>query len=144
MNRHRYRLLSILLTSLLVVLSALAGAEVTAAGARPLTFAEKVVAIEAAQTTELARLDEAIATASCQADVIALQRCASYVKLASRLALCEAQLPRAVADQTVIDTLAAQIAELQARVDAQAATLPGDYHYLPLPAIAQEVPACDE
>jgi hypothetical protein len=114
------------------------------ATAKPLTFAEKVVAIEAAESTELARLEEAIAAASSQADVVALQRCASYVKLASRLAFYQAQIPRAVADQATADALAAQIAELQARVDAQAAALPDDYRFTPLPAIAQEVPACDE
>lgn len=136
MPRHRFSPLPILLSSLLAL--------ATGATAKPPTFAEQVAAIETAESTELGRLDEAIAAAGTQAEVIALQRCATYVKLASRLALCEAQLARAVVDATVADALAAQIEKLQADVDAQRTHLPAEYHYAPLAAVVQEVPACDE
>ncbi len=134
MNHRQRVLLSLLLLGCLCL---------PAAAATP-SFADKVAAIAAAETAELARLDEALARAGDQAEVLALQRCAAYVKLASRLALCEAQLDRAAPDPAVAAALADQIDELSERVQIQETSLPADYSFAPLAAIAPEVPACDE
>jgi hypothetical protein len=132
---HRHRILMSLLL--------LAGLSL-AANAAPPSFADKVAAIEAAESAELARLEAAITEAPDQAAVLALQRCATYAKLASRLALCEVQLDRTAPDPAVASVLADQIEELHAHLEALAAHLPADFSFAPLAAITPEVPACAE
>lgn len=114
-----------------------------AAGAAEPTFAHKVTAIEAAETTELARLNEALAGATDHAEILALQQAAGYVKLASRLALHESQLAVAT-DEVVRAELTGLVEDLRSRVEAKKALLPDDYTYEPLAALAQEVPPCVE
>ncbi len=112
--------------------------------AAPPTFADKIAAIATAEATELARLDQALATTADQAEVVALQRCATYVKLASRLALHEAQLAGSPQDPAVAEPLADLVEDLRTRVEAQKSSLPADYAFAPLAAIAEEVPPCAE
>ena len=114
-----------------------------AAGAAEPTFAQKVTAIEAAETTELARLNEALAGTTDHAEILALQQAAGYVKLASRLALHEAQLAVAT-DEAVRTELTGLVEGLRLRVEAKKALLPDDYAFEPLAALAQEVPPCVE
>ena len=60
-----------------------------AAGAEtPPPLSRIVAAVEQAESAELARLDAAIAASVHRDEILDLQRCAAYVKLAGRLALC--------------------------------------------------------
>ncbi len=106
-------------------------------------FAAKVAGIESAQTAELARLEAAIAAAADPAEVLALQRCATYVKTAGRLALHEARLESA-ADDSSRANLAALVEDLRARLEVQKTRLPDDYAFTPAAPAVQEVPPCAE
>ncbi|MDO9693170.1 MAG: hypothetical protein Q7W56_00405 [Candidatus Latescibacteria bacterium] len=123
----------------------LAGACVLVAPARAAApaFATKVAGIESAQAAELARLGEAIAAAADPVEVLALQRCAVYVKAASRLALHQARLESAVDDSTRAD-LAVLVGDLRARLEVQKTRLPADYVFAPLATAVREVPPCAE
>ena len=113
-----------------------------ASAAEP-TLARKITTIEAAETAELARLNEALAGTTDHAEILALQQRAGYVKLASRLALHEAQLV-VTSDEAVRVELTGLVEDLRARVEARKAQLPDDYVFEPLAALAQEVPPCVE
>lgn len=106
-------------------------------------FAAKVAGIESAQTAELARLEAAIAAAADPVEVLALQRCATYVKTAGRLALHEAQLETA-ADDSSRANLAVLVEDLRARLEAQKTRLPAEYAFTPAAPAVQEVPPCAE
>ncbi len=129
----------IISTALLVGACAFAAPAPAAAPA----FAAKVAGIESAQTAELARLDAAIAAAADPVEVLALQRCATYVKTAGRLALHEAQLETATTD-TLRANLAALVDDLRARLEVQKTRLPVDYAFAPTAPAVQEVPPCAE
>lgn len=113
------------------------------AAAAPSDLAGRIAAIEAAQAVELAHLDEAMAAANGQPEVLGLQRCAAYVKLASVLALYEAQLA-AAPDGGDAPTLAALIGDLRARVAAARELTPADYAFDPLADPEREVQPCAE
>ena len=119
----------------------LAGSLALPAVAGPPTLAVKIAAIEAAQTAELARLDGAIASTSEPAAILALQRCAAHVKLASRLALHQAQLA-ATTDEALAATLTGLVERLGDRLAATQAELPEDYAFDPLAALRPEVTPC--
>jgi hypothetical protein len=121
---------------------ALALAAGVASAAEP-TLARKITAIEAAETAELARLNEALAGTTDHAEILALQQTAGYVKLASRLALHEAQLA-VTSDEAVQAELTDLVEDLRTRVEARKTLLPDDYAFEPLAALAQEVPPCVE
>ena len=106
-------------------------------------FAAKVASIESAQAVELARLGEAIAAAADPVEVLALQRCAAYVKSASRLALHQARLESAADDSSRAD-LAVLVEDLRARLEVQKTRLPADYAFAPLETAVREVPPCAE
>ncbi|MBK9305424.1 MAG: hypothetical protein IPM94_16565 [bacterium] len=106
-------------------------------------FAAKVAGIESAQAVELARLGEAIAAAADPVEVLALQRCAAYVKSASRLALHQARLESAADDSSRAD-LAVLVEDLRARLEVQKTRLPADYDFAPLATAVREVPPCAE
>ncbi|MDO9171571.1 MAG: hypothetical protein Q7W29_07040 [bacterium] len=115
-------------------------------GAAP-AFAAKVTAIEAAQSAELTRLGEAIATAADPAEALALQRCAAYVKNSSRLALQEARLEaqlEAAPDDSLRTNLAVLVEDLRVRVEDQRTRLPAGYAFTPAAPAVQEVPPCAE
>jgi hypothetical protein len=111
-------------------------------GAAP-AFAAKVTAIEAAQSAELTRLGEAIATAAGPAEALAFQRCAAYVKNSSRLALHEAQIETAP-DDSLRANLAVLVEDLRARVEDQKTRLPAGYAFTPATPVVLEVPPCAE
>jgi hypothetical protein len=113
-----------------------------AAAAEP-TLAHKITAIEAAESAEIARLNEALAGTTDHATILALQNAAGYVKIASRLALHEAQLA-AAPDDAVRAQLTALVEDLRARLEAKKALLPTDYAFDPLVVLAPEVPPCVE
>ena len=127
-----------ILTTLLLV-SALGGSTAAA----PPTFSDRVKAIEAATTAELARLEAALATTTDAAEALELQRCAAWVKLSARLALHETQLSATV-DPEVASALEALVTDLRARVATQAKSLPADYVFAPTAATGTEVPSCVE
>jgi hypothetical protein len=121
---------------------ALALAAAVASATEP-TLARKITAIEAAETAELARLNEAIAGTTDHAEILALQQRAGYVKLASRLAMHEAQLA-VTTDEAVRTELTGLVEDLRLRVEAKKTLLPADYVFEPLAALAMEVPPCVE
>jgi hypothetical protein len=121
---------------------ALALAAGVASAAEP-TLVRKITAIEAAESAELARLNEALAGATDHAEILSLQHRAGYVKLASRLALHDAQLA-VVSDEAVRAELTGLVEDLRARVEAKKTLLPDDYVFEPLAALAPEVPPCVE
>lgn len=106
--------------------------------AAPPTLAVEVLAIETAQSTELARLGEEILATTDPAEVLALQRCAAHVKLACRLALHEAQLASTPADsvRVALESLVEQLGE---RLEADRDRLPEGYVFDPLAALRPEV-----
>lgn len=122
----------------LLLASAIGGAAVAA----PPALRERVAAIESATTTELARLEAALAATSDAKTALELQRCAAWVKLSARLALHESQLADLPADAEAARALDALVTDLRERVTAQAALLPADYTFAPLAALESEVPAC--
>lgn len=132
------RLPSIPAVSLLLAVL-LAGA--LAAEATPLP--RKVHAIAEAEAAELARLEAEIARTTDPGAVLSLQRCATYVKLASRLALHEAQLA-ATADDDLHGRLEALALDLHDRIRNLAPDLPESYAFDPLAAVAEEVAPCAE
>lgn len=123
----------------------LAGACALAAPARAAApvFAAKVAGIESAQAAELVRLGEAIAAAAGPVEVLALQRCAAYVKSASRLALHEAQMETAT-DDSLRANISVLVQDLRARLEVQKTQLPADYSFAPSAPVVQEVPPCAE
>lgn len=132
----RYRLLPLLLLGFLV----------RPAFAAPPTFAEKVAAIEAAQTAELTRLNAVIVAAAGPVEVLPLQRCAVHVKLLSRIALHTVQL-EITTDEALRATLTRLIEELNTQLAAGRDLLPATYTFDPLAALAvlaPEVPPCTE
>lgn len=102
-----------------------------------------VTAVEQAEATELAQLDAAIAASADRAEILDLQRCAAYVKLAGRLALCEGRLGR-VGDEAEKERLAGTAARLRADLDRRELDLPAGYRYDPLALLKQEVKPCAE
>ena len=107
------------------------------------TLARTVGAIATAEVAELARLDAAMAAAVDQAEILRLQRCANHVKLASRLALHEAQLATE-RDPDLRSRLMQLAQSLRDQLQKQKEDLPQDYRYNPLAAFATEVPKCAE
>jgi hypothetical protein len=104
-------------------------------------FAAKVTSIESAQIAELApprggdhRRRRPPPRCS------RLQRCATYVKTAGRLALHEAQLESA-ADDSSRANLAVLVEDLRARLEVQKTRLPADYAFTPAALAVQEVAA---
>ncbi|MEZ4386078.1 MAG: hypothetical protein R3D98_00590 [Candidatus Krumholzibacteriia bacterium] len=132
--RHRHRIL------LVLPLVGLLSLPVAAAVAP--SFADQVAAVEAAETAELARLQTVMAETTDQAAVVVLQRCASYVKLASRLALHEIQLARGPRDPDADAALADLVGQLRERLQTQAEQLPQDYEFAPPVPRDREVPPC--
>jgi len=136
------RRLALIFAVLLLPLSADAGT--------PSPLAARIAAIEAAQAAELARLEAALAAGPAQAEALALQRCAAYVKLASVLALYEAQLAQSEtagkddADTGAREALAGLVEQWRARVAAQRELVPPGYAFAPLAALDGEVRPCAE
>lgn len=111
--------------------------------AAPPSLATRIATIERAQAHELARIEAAIAEAGDQAAVIVWQRCAAHVKLATRLALHQAQLDH-TADPQVRERLTTLAEGLQAQLDQQRPDLPDDYAFDPLATPEAEVTPCAE
>lgn len=120
------------------------------AAGTPSPLAARIAAIEAAQAAELARLEAALAAGPAQAEALALQRCAAYVKLASVLALYEAQLAQSetagkdAGGAGAREALAGLVEQWRARVAAQSELLPPGYAFVPLAAPDEEVRPCAE
>ena len=136
MTPQKIRLAGLLIVGI-CILSAL-----PACGAAP-DLARTIDTIARAEATELARLDVAMAGATDQAEVLRLQRCATHVKLASSLALHEAQLAFET-DEDVRARLTNLTRDLRLQLDEQQLALPGNYSYDPLAATTTEVPTCVE
>lgn len=130
--------LMIAVCSFLTMTSALAGTE-----AGPWPLSRIVASVQLAEATELARLEEAIAASTDRTEILDLQRCAAYVKLAGRLALCEGRLG-VTGDETEKVRLADSARSLRTELDLQALALPGGYEYDPLARLKQEVQPCVE
>lgn len=125
----------------LLFLVGLSGLPVSAA---TVTFADRVVAIAEAEAGELDTLAAAMAEAASQSELVSLQRCASYVKLSSRHALCQAQLDLTPLNPATAARLTATVEELETRLAALFPSLPDGYRFAPLGNTGAEVPACDE
>ncbi|MGD9546442.1 MAG: hypothetical protein AB7V45_02735 [Candidatus Krumholzibacteriia bacterium] len=131
-----------LLSSWLLI-TALCLAGFPAGAESPPPLSRIVAAVEQAETAELARLDAAIAASVDRVEILDLQRCAAYVKLAGRLAICEGRLGRA-GDEGEKERLAGTAARLRADLDRQEFDLPAGYRYDPLALLKQEVQPCAE
>lgn len=124
--------------SFLAMPSAMAGTE-----SAPWPLTRIAASVELTETTELARLNEAIAASTDRTEILNLQRCSAYVKLAGRLALCEGRLGL-TGDETEKVELANSARSLRTELDLQALTLPDGYEYDPLALLKQEVKPCAE
>lgn len=134
----------------LVLWSLLAGSLVilanTPASAEQLPFGQRVLQIAEAEAAELARLDSALAAATDTETILALQRRATYVKLACRMALHEAQLASAEGEE-LRARLEALTGDLRDRLQRLEPEVPQEDRFDPLAAmaaLAEEVQTCDE
>lgn len=108
------------------------------------SFTDQIATIARNEAVELERLADAMSGATSQTELISLQRCASYVKLSSRLALCQLQLDLTPQDPAAAARLSAMAEKLDTRLEALSPALPEGYRFAPLGDHAPEVPACDE
>jgi hypothetical protein len=102
-----------------------------------------VRAVTAAQESELSGLAEAIGRATNQAEVLALQRRATHVKLSCRLAIHEAQ-GAVTSDEDVRSQLDEMSRILRDQIAADQASLPADYAFDPLHLLKSEDVPCAE
>lgn len=131
------------LPSLWLLITALCLAGFPAGAETPPPLSRIVAAVEQAEAAELAKLDAAIAASADRVEILELQRCAAYVKLAGRLALCEDRLGR-TGDEAEKVRLTEAAATLRAKLEGQERDLPAGYGYDPLAILKQEVPPCAE
>ena len=127
----------------LTTLLLLAGMIAMPAHAGTGNFPRQVGAIAEAEAAELTRLEAAMAATTDTALILSLQRCVTHVKLASRLALHEAQLESTDDEQLQerITTLAIGLRDSIRRLEPD---LPRGYRFEPLPASIEEASSCDD
>lgn len=118
-------------------------ADPSARAETPPPLSRIVAAVERAEAKELARLHEAITASTDRAEILALQRCAAYVKLTGRLVLCEERLGR-TGDEAEKARLFDAADVLRGKLERQVQALPGGYAYDPLALLEREVQPCAE
>jgi hypothetical protein len=127
----------------LLFLLLVAGIAAAAVAAAPPAAGDKILQIAEAEAAELARLEAELAATTDPGAVLALQRCVTHVKLASRLALHEIQLA-ATADDDLRARLEILTEDLRDRLQHLEPDLPAQYAFDPLTPAAQEVQPCAE